>query len=45
MSNLPQKVVTGHKAVVSGIPFKVSMQPCPVLEWELKTDTSMNGSL
>ncbi|XP_072932666.1 threonine aspartase 1 [Epargyreus clarus] len=45
ISNLPQKVVTGHKAVVSGIPFKVSMQPCPVLEWELKTDTSMNGSL
>lgn len=45
ISYLPQKVEPGRKAVVSGYPFKVPLQPCPVLQWELKNEHNSNGSL
>ncbi|XP_068633769.1 threonine aspartase 1 [Battus philenor] len=44
ISYLPPKVTPGHKAVVSGIPFKVTLRPHPVLQWEVKTDVNLNGS-
>lgn len=34
----------GRKAVVSGVPFKVTLQPSPVLQWEVKTEANLNGS-
>ncbi|CAG4930099.1 threonine aspartase 1 [Colias croceus] len=45
ISYLPAKVEPGRKAVVSGLPFKVPIQPCPVLQWEIKTEHHSNGSL
>ncbi|KAM3965028.1 taspase 1 [Aphomia sociella] len=45
ISYLPPKVEPGQKAVVSGKPFKVPIQPCPVLQWEIKTAANCNGSL
>ncbi|XP_059057206.1 threonine aspartase 1 [Achroia grisella] len=45
ISYLPPKVEPGQKAVVSGRPFKVPIQPCPVLQWEIKTAPNCNGSL
>ncbi|XP_034829395.1 threonine aspartase 1 [Maniola hyperantus] len=45
ISYLPPKAEVGQKAVVSGVPFKVSMQPIPVLQWEVTTDLNLNGSL
>ncbi|RVE43626.1 hypothetical protein evm_011710 [Chilo suppressalis] len=45
LSYLPAKVEPGQKAVVSGTPFKVPILPCPVIHWEVKTDSNCNGSL
>lgn len=45
ISQLPAKVEPGHKAVVSGTPFNVPIQPCPTFQWEVKTETNCNGSL
>ncbi|XP_045449709.1 threonine aspartase 1 [Melitaea cinxia] len=45
ISYLPPKVDTGRKAVVSGVPFKISLPPVPVLQWEIKTEQNLNGSL
>ncbi|VVC94052.1 unnamed protein product [Leptidea sinapis] len=45
ISYLPMKIQTGKKAVVSGLPFKVSQQPCPVLQWEIKTEFNTNGTI
>ncbi|XP_028163254.1 threonine aspartase 1 [Ostrinia nubilalis] len=45
ISQLPAKVEPGHKAVVSGTPFNVRIQPCPTFQWEVKTETNCNGSL
>ncbi|CAG9562754.1 unnamed protein product [Danaus chrysippus] len=44
ISYLPPKAECGHKAVVSGVPFKLTTQ-CPVLQWEIKTEPTINGSL
>lgn len=30
---------------MSGVPFKVSLQPVPVVQWEIKTEPNLNGSL
>ncbi|XP_041979746.1 threonine aspartase 1 [Aricia agestis] len=43
ISYLPPRVNSGQKAVVSGLPFKITMTPCPVLQWDIKTDLP-NGS-
>lgn len=43
ISYLPEKVEPGQKAVVSGQPFKVPILPCPILQWEIKTESTCNG--
>ncbi|XP_004932657.2 threonine aspartase 1 [Bombyx mandarina] len=44
ISHLPPNVEPGHKAVVSGHPFKIAIQESPVIQWEV-AESNCNGYL